>query len=100
MRKSKQCRNGCHSPAILAFSYHTDFPVFFPSQLSELFQTDALVTFDIPYRCFLVIKNPKAVLSKKSEILFSAKAHFLIFSKGIEYNCKSIPDTAKGSHCD
>ncbi|KAK2532981.1 hypothetical protein Q9966_007857 [Columba livia] len=56
------------------------------SQLPELFQTDAPVTFDIPYRSFLAKKNPKAVLSKKSEALFSAKAHFLIFFKGTEYN--------------
>lgn len=66
-------------------SHTTQACLFFPSQLSELFQTDAPVISDVPYRSLLDTKIIKAVLSKKLETLYSAKAQFLIVSKEIEY---------------
>lgn len=61
------------------------FLSFFPKSTPELFQTDAPVTFDVPYRSLLDTEIIKAVLSKKSETLYSPKAQFLIFSKEKEY---------------
>lgn len=56
----------------------------FSCHLPDLFQTDALVSSDVPYRSLLDTEIIKAVLSKKLETLYSAKAQFLIVSKEID----------------
>lgn len=76
------------------------FVLFSPKSSARTISDRCPSNLDITYKSFLVIKNPEAVLSKKSEALFSVKAHFLAVSKGVEYNYVSIPDTAKSSHSD